>query len=85
MRILKAIFLSQGWPPSTEALRARQELTNAHFRILYLRRKLRKETLVPEDIERLEEMSYGRYATALDKLEHCTGNSSLVALYYKDT
>lgn len=80
VRILKEIFLSQGWPPSTEALSARQELMKAHFRILCLHRKLRKGTFVPEDIERLEEMSYGRYAKALNRLEHYTGNSSPVAV-----
>lgn len=78
VRIIKAIFFSQGWPPSTEALRARKELRRAHFRILCLRRKLRRGTLVPEDIECLEEMSYGRYARALNQLEHYTSNSSPV-------
>lgn len=81
--IFKEIFLSQGWPLSTTALSARQELTKAHFRILCLRRKLRKGTLVPEDIEWLEEISYRRYAKALNQLEQCTGKCSPVAISYK--
>lgn len=31
----------------------------------------------------MEEISYRRYAAALNELEHCTGNSSPITLYYK--
>jgi hypothetical protein len=58
-----------------EILRARQELTKAHFQILYLDHKIRKGKLAPEDIERLETL-YRRYIAAMDALEHYTGRSS---------
>jgi hypothetical protein len=58
-----------------EVLRARQELTKAHFQVLCLRRKIRKGELVAEDIEQLEMICYGRYAAALDTLERYTGRS----------
>jgi hypothetical protein len=59
-----------------EILRARQELTKAHFQILCLHRKVRKGKLAPEDIERLERISHGRYDAAMDALERYTGRSS---------
>jgi hypothetical protein len=59
-----------------EVLRARQELTKAHFQILCLRRKIRKGKLAPEDREQLERVSYRRYAEALDTLKRYTGRGS---------
>jgi hypothetical protein len=71
-RIFKEVFISHGWPPSKEALRALQKLSEAQLQILLLRRRIRKGEVVSRA---MEINSYALYAEALNQLETSTSKS----------